>query len=548
MNNENIIVSLDAFSPDTPADVLMDVLQMDRESNGTRRVVVLVNDEDRDKGELISSAVETLRGSGIIPFVQIGGVEMYAIEWQLQYLRAGYPQELTEVSRDTLCQRITEIAYYKHLHDRERNKLLSVVEEYTDGLVLPVDLQAQLNENERNRKRAQQTAQTRELLASAEALMSNGDTAGALNKMCEARTLQGIDREADWARLIAPKTQEQMLQGYKDRVAGISSGIYFSKPNKDAEEWEIPIGALSYVCAPTSHGKSRLLQNIALRLMLNDRDGGVLYVSLEEDSLAVNERLLNIYTAIVDARESGVRDVYKAGNLSVNNTKTIHTYLSSGENYSTHDKLELLPKAAEELFEYESTGRLRVVSERECSDLQEVAELDGFIRYAAKTLNPQAVIVDYIQLLHSKAVRGDKKAEMADVCERLMACSVETQLPIIIGAQLNRQGGSPLDLDVQQIADASNIEHSANTVLLLWDSVQPTQAGKDANWQNDYQGKNYLEGLGFSLDSPQRTQFVRLAKCRQMERNSVAVLKYNGNTFRVQSNKSASTMMDDDLY
>lgn len=378
------------------------------------------------------------------------------------------------------------------------------------------------------------------------------ETAGKYIDMVRAGLKVNADERFD--TLLQPVDIEALTNSLKEKRTGIPSGIYFTKMG-EWEEWLIPCGALTYVAAPTSHGKSRFLQNLALDLACRERGKYVLYFSLEEDSTAVIERMLNIYT-----------DTYLGGN----NSKVIRQYFADGVEPTVG--ASMLKDGWKELSVLLSTGGLRVISHKESPTISNVRELCGIIRraYDDNPYGVQAIFIDYMQLVRGASTMG-KKDELANICEDLMAVSVETGFPIILGAQLNRETSSPISMEITNIADASNIEHSANTVILLWDSAQ-APSSKDTSYKSGtmngagvteeagiLESVEHVESSGIRFHfragdkvngiSPVRpdgcidrpwdfgAQYLKLAKCRGMQRNMEAVLLYNGNTFKVYGNK-----------
>ena len=69
--------------------------------------------------------------------------------------------------------------------------------------------------------------------------------------------------------------------------------------SKDQEDSELLIHdrAITFIAAPTSHGKSTMLENLALRILQYNINKKVLYLSYEEDKGSVLTSFLTIYCA-----------------------------------------------------------------------------------------------------------------------------------------------------------------------------------------------------------------------------------------------------------
>ena len=220
------------------------------------------------------------------------------------------------------------------------------------------------------------------------------------------------------------------------------------------------------------------------------------------------------------------------------NIKTIEDYYRDGKTqYFRSGTLEVFKRKAEEFFSLLSSGKLRVFYEPLYSD-----ELAGAIRYAARNGKIKAVFVDYVQRLHKRGSKRQRKDELKDICEDLMAVSVETGIPVVLGAQLNREALSPLEMTVQNITEASDIEQSANVVLLLWNSKVKPQPKSSAYYSDRNSGKlsqeaEALRARGFNIGVGGK-MYAILAKNRGGERNIDAILDFDGNIGSIKSPES----------
>ena len=147
-----------------------------------------------------------------------------------------------------------------------------------------------------------------------------------------------------------------------------------------------------------------------------------------------------------------------------------------------------------------------------------------------------------MQLIYSSSKTINRKDNLTNVCNELMNLSVGTGLPIILGAQLNRDATlSPLDMKMQNIADASNIEHAANNIVLLWNSSFKADNSKDNSYLNKRgeltEAAQELERNGFRCGQSGQL-FLLLEKNRNGERGLYTILDNDQATGELKRKKN----------
>jgi len=249
----------------------------------------------------------------------------------------------------------------------------------------------------------------------------------------------------------------------------------------------------------------------------------VLYFSFEEDSVAIQEQLLNIYANMP---------------LSKNNTRSLRAYLKSGttQYFSPGVSVAELQRKEADFYSILTTGRLRVYYRDYGS-----AELMDAIRHFAKSRKIKAVFVDYIQLLHTKGTRLQRREELGEMCKSLWGLAIELSIPIVLAAQLNRETSSPLDMASQNIAEAADIERSANTIILLWNSYFKPSA-KDNSYYRTSKGEptltneaKRLDERGFHIGTGGKI-YAKISKNRGGSPNMDAIFDFDGNTGKIKPN------------
>lgn len=525
---------------------------------GVKRVTLLFDTEDTDQQQKanyskVKRAIKTIQAEGLSPFVCYlptdGGktdVDSYLTSHTSEELKAVIDGAMT--GSYFLFQRITadalerqggegEACTFKNLDEyksqtialcndlntppTERDVIFRDFSECTGSYITKESLQEEADALKLAEDKNRQKAETISLTAEALKLANSGEAEKAISLMMDkAPELQRISKETEYSSLLVTPTAEGIKSRYRERPIGVKTNFQLQGKD-DPQQLILPTGALTYICAPTSHGKSRMLENLALQLAMNKQGGDVLYFSFEEDSTAIEQQLLNIYANMT---------------LSANNLRSINSYYIKGDGYFRRDVNVAEFKRKEANFlSLLTSGKLRIYDKDFDS-----TELIGAIRYLHRQRTIKAVFIDYIQLIHKRGTRLQRKDELKEICKDFMELAKEIQLPIVLAAQLNREAYSPIEMVAQNIAEASDIEHSANVVMLLWNSAvkpQPksgyfSKKGAENNLSEDAQK---VEQMGFNIGQGGKLYAI-LEKNRGGERGIKAVFNFNGNTGYITPN------------
>jgi len=148
------------------------------------------------------------------------------------------------------------------------------------------------------------------------------------------------------------------------------------------------------------------------------------------------------------------------------------------------------------------------------------------------------IFIDYMQLLtlsQGKYRFSSRQEELKKICLILKDFSVETQLPIILGAQFNREVTNLLALDQTRIGEAGDIERIANLILGIWNNnfegIASPPEKKEIN--------RIVGGLKDSI-------YVKVLKNRDGRVGQSGLLHFEGNTGRI-SNINDSTGPETEL-
>jgi replicative DNA helicase len=235
------------------------------------------------------------------------------------------------------------------------------------------------------------------------------------------------------------------------------------KEDRKRETLVLPSGALTLVCGRSSHGKTRLLQNLALQIATREAEtggeGAVLYFSFEESLLDAVIRFANIWV-----------DEKKLSAFGTNNTEVLLDYYKTGKlNKAPKDtRTRVLPRLSSFEENLYNSGRLRIYY---TPDLHS-GELCTLLDYLSTKMKIKAVFLDYVQAIYKEKYQRDRREELREICKELNKTAVSLQVPIILSAQLNREAPNPTGMSGDNIAESADITRYANTILLLWDSVK----------------------------------------------------------------------------
>ena len=277
------------------------------------------------------------------------------------------------------------------------------------------------------------------------------------------------------------------------------------------EELLLPSGAISVFAAPTSHGKTSFLINLFLSVIENYIDKEFYFFSYEEDSDTI---LINTLNTCINKE------------ISLNNRKSIKSYFAenSTEYIRNEFKEEFINKKNKFFSELINSQRLNIHYTSYNSDI-----LVEAINYLSKNRNPGAIFIDYIQLLNlpeGKYKTYSRQEEIKEICIALKDVAVETGLPIILGAQFNREVTNQLKLHSTKIGEAGDIERIANLIVGFWNNNFKSIASEGE--LNDIRNKGCF--------AENNTIYATILKNRGGKVGMEEILSFNGNTGNI-SNK-----------
>ena len=435
-----------------------------------------------------------------------------AVEWQ-----GGDGEIITDKCLDEYKERTIALLIDSELcPPTECNIIANLYKQSTRDVITTEALLAEADARKIIADKNRQEAETKELLKTASNLANAGRVEDSLRLLTDKATeIRKIAKEAEYSSLLSLPTVEGIKDKLRTRPQGIETNYVFSTGGRE-ERLTLPVGALTLVAAPTSHGKSTFLRNLALQTAQDNTEGTVLYFSFEEDMESTVIELVNTY----------VGETLTNPSRDYNNLTTITEYYRTGSVKYMKVGVEqtFRQKEAEFMRDYIEQGKLRIFDKDFSSN-----ELVEVINYIAKSITVKAVFIDYVQLLYRQGNRLQRNEELKEIAKDLRQTAKALKLPIILAAQLNREAKSPSEMHSQNIADSADLEREANKVLLLWNTSFKQTNGSSYN-------PTSIEALKRPELGTAGKIYAKLSKNRGGIPSIDALFDFDGNTGKIEPN------------
>ena len=478
---------------------------------------VVITSPGPEATQEVLKALELIEETGKRIYVAEAGAERRSYFYKLRATVKKYDTLLTELGRltdrqiNSLQDEIVETgAKIAEPLDRDRYKK-SVLDSLSGYGITEESYQITIDRLTSTRDKEAQAQGLKTLLSEATQLQGRGEVEKALELLdSRGKEVKLRDKATEFNSLLLPVKEAELRERQAKKPPSLNSGYSIG-----GEELLLPSGAISILTAPTSHGKTTLLINLALRVAQGYPGKEAYLFSYEEDRDSILMKALNSYQG---------RD------LSLNNRRSIESYFTTGSTeFITQAEREPFIKAKDRFFtELIAPGRVNIQYTNYNSET-----LIEAIRYLHKHANPGAVFIDYIQLLNlpqGKYKTYSRQEEIKEVCLALKDLAVETGLPIILGAQFNREVINQLRLHPTKIGEAGDIERIANLIVGFWNNNFEATGEKGEIKE--------ITGRGYTLKD---TIYAKVLKNRDGRVGLEEVFDYNGNAGVIRNTESSSS-------
>lgn len=411
-------------------------------------------------------------------------------------------------------------ALYNSIQPTERAAAVNAFAEGTDGLmhITPGDLIA---EAESKRKKAEEEEKKRLLLTTVSKVTSYinadniKDAADAFASSADLIKIASNSEEVE--TLLQPTTAEDIIkEAARGQGREINTGLFVGKTNY---EIIFPAAAVSFVAAPTGNGKSTLLRQIAIQTARQQKR--VFYFTLEESRTDVFLQML-AYCSELECHGTFSR---------------LKKYYNQ-ENTFDAAQVCRIKAAFDELDALIKEGYLNILSPND-ADVQTIINV---CREAARRGDIAAVCVDYIQWLNDATYKGTlRREEIKGVCQKLAALAKESNYPIICAAQMNRDAKEPALMTATNIADSSDVEKIANTIICIWNSNTTAAQAVKGNTITADNGQEMTFGEEGKI-------FCKVVKNRNGIAGGTGVFYFDGDTKRISMTTNTPSESENDSY
>jgi len=506
-NRESSVIS-------TPGDSLK--IENIQTAIGEEVVITSPGSEAQDE---ILKAIDLILQTGKRIYIKEGATELREYRYQLRAIfnKYGTIQEesggLTDRDRDSLLDEVVIVStklqpidrdvFLKEFIELEAIKELGISEE---SLSITVDRLTSTRDKEAQAK------EFKKLLSEATQLQDKGETDKALELLdSKVKEVKLKDKKASFNKLLEIPTEEDIKKHFSQHSESLRSGFYINN-----EEFLLPSGGLTGIAGATGHGKTDFLINLTLNSVLNYPEKEFYFFTYEMSQEAILVRFLNSYLDI---------DLE-----SYSNQRAIKTYFKTGSTqYIKAEARDFFTAKVKEFFkDIIGSGRLRV------KGIDYTApELNLALSELSKKANVGGFFIDYFQLLNipKEGYKNySRQEELKVICQDLNNTAKQLQLPIILGAQFNREVTTPFKLHPTNISEAGDIERILDTLIGIWFTNKKIVA-KDLTKAEESDFKN------LSLDTPDKL-YTYVLKSRETATDVYELLDYNGQRGKIKNSSS----------
>lgn len=258
-------------------------------------------------------------------------------------------------------------------------------------------------------------------------------------------------------KFSSPLNVDDAIKELKESQGALNYG--YDKLQKIAP---IPVGAITLIAGRPTHGKTTFMYNMFLNMIELYPTKRFYYYSYEESKTALFVKMLTrISGTVLD---------------SARNSAAVESYLKQGRTNGAAAKYDAIDKGLSKIRSYITEERLNLYNE-----FLTVEEIAGTLEdYSNNYDNVGAIFIDYAQRIKTSGTYKDERLKVGAISEILRESATKFNVPLIIGAQLNRDNaGEPPRLE--NLKEAGHLEEDANLVLGLHNWKAATTSAQKNN-------------------------------------------------------------------
>ncbi len=265
----------------------------------------------------------------------------------------------------------------------------------------------------------------------------------------QSKQIRLSNNKAIFGKLTEIPSIEDLKKHYSQHSDNLRSGYII-----EGTELLLPSGGLTGIAGATGHGKTDFLINLTLNSVKNYPDKEFYFFTYEMSQEAILIRFINSFLD---------KDLE-----SYSNQRAIKNYFKTGSTQFIKDDAKdyFIDKVKVFFDEIITPGRLKVKG----IDFT-APELNTALSMLNKSGNIGGYFIDYFQLLNLPKdgyKNYSRQEELKVICQDLNRTAKELQVPIILGAQFNREVTTPFRLHPTNISEAGDIERILDTLIGIW--------------------------------------------------------------------------------
>ena len=201
--------------------------------------------------------------------------------------------------------------------------------------------------------------------------------------------------------------------------------------------------ALYIICGTTNVGKSIMLGNIATNLVAQDKT--VIVITLEMPETIYSKRISSQLSRI------------PLGELK-NETDHLKDFVTKYKQQHPDSRLFIKEYAPKDIT---------------------VNSIKAYIKklIMKRGIKPDAIVVDYVNLIQPTVVTGNTYLDVKLVAEQLRAISYNFECPVVSATQLNRSAYDEINPGMETTSESMGLSHTADVQVAIWSSEEDKELG-----------------------------------------------------------------------